>query len=191
MAEKSVAINDKNPNVHSLLSHLFCMQGEHGKAVEEGRKAIAFGPNYAEAHLLFGEVLYWSGLFEEAVERCETAIRIHPHTPLYMFGHTIYAYYWAGRYNEAVAMADRLIDRSIKAGWNAGLCYGYQGLAISNIRLGRDNEAQENIAKYLKVWPGYNLEFYRSTLHYKDQAHTEQVIADLRKAGAPEHPPSK
>jgi len=191
LAKKSVAMNDKDPNVHSLLSHLYLLQGEHEKAVEEGSKAIALGPNDAEAHMLLGEVLYWSGMFEESVEMCEKAIRLHPHTPLYMFAHMSYAYYWVGRYDEALAMADQLIDRSLKAGYRGGLFFGYQAAAIAHIRLGQENKAREDIAEYLKVWPGYNLDYYRTTLHYKDQAHTEQVLADLRKAGAPEHPPSK
>ncbi|MGV7224727.1 MAG: adenylate/guanylate cyclase domain-containing protein [Nitrospinales bacterium] len=191
LANKSVAMNDKSPIVHSLLSLIYLIQGQHDKAIEEGRKAIAFGPNDAEAHSLFGEALFWSGMFEDAVEMYEKAIRLHPHTPLYMLGHTIYAYYWVGRYDEALAMADQLIDRSTKVGYDGGLWFGYQGSAIAHIRLGQESEAREDIAKYLKVWPGYNLDHYRTTLHYKDQAHTEQILADLRRAGAPDHPPSK
>ena len=191
LAKKSIAMNDKAANTHSLLSHLYLLQGEHGKAVEEGRNAIAFGPNDAETLALFGEVLYWSGMFEEAVEMCEKAIRLHPHTPLYMLGHVIYAYYWVGRYNEALATANQLIDRSLKVGFRPGLFWGYQGSAIAHIRLGQEDEAREDIAEYLKVSPDYNLDYYQTTLHYKDQEHTEQILADLRKAGAPDLPPSK
>jgi len=83
LAKKSVEMNDKDPNVHSLLSLLSLIQGDHEKAVEEGRKAIVLGPSEAESHLLFGEVLYQSGNFEEAVKMCETALRLHPYTQLY------------------------------------------------------------------------------------------------------------
>ena len=83
LAKKSVEMNDKDSNVHSLLSLLSLIQGNHEKAVEEGRKAIALGPSEAESHLLFGEVLYQSGNLEEAVKMCETALRLHPYTQLY------------------------------------------------------------------------------------------------------------
>ena len=191
LAKKSVEMNDKDPNVHSLLSLLSLIQGDHEKAVEEGRKAIVLGPSEAESHLLFGEVLYQSGNFEKAVKMCEIAIRLHPYPPLYYLGHTLNAYYWVGRYDESLALAERLIDLGRKVEYTLGVVWGLFGSAIAKIKLGRLSEAIQDADEILKIWPWFNLDYFRSFSHYKDSAHAEQRIDELRMAGIPEHPPSQ
>jgi len=191
LAKKSAEMNDNDPNVHSLLSLLSLIQGDHEKAVEEGRKAIALGPSEAESHLLFGEVLYQSGNFQEAVKMCEIAIRLHPYTPLYYLGHTLNAYYWVGRYDESLALAKRLIDQGRKVEYTLGVVWGLFGSAIAKIKLDRLSEAIQDADEILKIWPWFNLDYFRSFSHYKDSAHAEQRIEELRMAGIPEHPPSQ
>jgi adenylate cyclase len=191
LAKKSVAMNDKNPMVHSLLSHIHLLQRDYEKAVEEGRKAITFGPNYSEAHLLFGEVLIYSGNFEEAVRMCEMAMRLHPHAPLYYLGHTLTAYYWMGRYEESLTLAERLIDRSREAGFTLGVVWGHTCSARVKIKLGRLSEARQDADEILKIWPWYNLDYARSIYFYKDAANLEHWIDGLRAAGIPEHHPSQ
>jgi adenylate cyclase len=168
LAKKSVEMNDKDPNVHSLLSLLSLIQGDHEKAVEEGRKAIALGPSEAESHLLFGEVLYQSGNFEKAVKMCEIAIRLHPYTPLYYLGHTLNAYYWVGRYDESLALAERLIDQSRKVEFPLGVVWGLWGSALAKVKLGRLSEAIQDANEILKILPWFNLDYFRSFSHYKD-----------------------
>jgi len=168
LAKKSVEMNDKDPNVHSLLSLLSLIQGDHEKAVEEGRKGIALGPSEAESHLLFGEVLYQSGNFQEAVKMCEIAIRLHPYPPLYYLGHTLNAYYWVGRYDESLALAKRLIDQGRKVEYTLGVVWGLFGSAIAKIKLGRLSEAIQDADEILKIWPWFNLDYFRSFSHYKD-----------------------
>jgi adenylate cyclase len=128
-------------------------------------------------------------MFEEAVEMGEKAIRLHPHTPLYMFGHLTDAYYWVGRYEEALATAKKLFDRCLKVKYRGGLWFGYLGSDRAHIRLGREKEAREDLTNWIKLDPDFNLDEHRNYHHYKDPEHTEQILADLRKAGAPEHAP--
>jgi len=191
LAKKSMAMNDKDPLVHSLMSHIHLIQGDYEKAVEEGRKAIALGPNVSEAHLLLGEVLYQTGNFEEAVKMCEMAIRLHPYSPLYYLGHTLNAYYWVGRYGESLALAEQLIDLSRKVGFEVGVVWGLRGSALAKIKLGLLSEARQDADELLKIWPWFNLDFLRSIWHYKNSAHAEQRVDELRMAGIPDHPPSQ
>jgi adenylate cyclase len=191
LAKKSVAMNDKNHSVHSLFSLLYLIQGNHEKAVQEGKKAIALGPNVAEAYLLFGEVLIYSGNFEEAVKMCEMAMRLHPYAPLFYLGHTLTAYYWVGRYDESLALAERLIDLGRKAGFMLGVVWGHTGSARVKIKLGRLREARQDADEILKIWPWYNLDYMRSIYFYKDSANLEHWIDGLRMAGIPEHSPSQ
>jgi adenylate cyclase len=191
LAKKSVAMNDKNPMVHSLFSLLYLIQGNHEKAIQEGKKAIALGPNVAEAHLLFGEALIYSGNFEEAVRMCEMAMRLHPHAPLYFLGHTLTAYYWVGRYDEALTLAERLIEVGREVGFTLGVVWGHTCSVIVKIKLGRLSEASQDADEILKIWPWYSLDYTRSIYFYKDSANMEHWIDGLRMAGIPEHPPSQ
>ena len=190
LAKKSLAMNDKNPMLHSLLSHIHMIQGDHEKAIQEGEKAVALGPNVCGAYMLFGEVLIYSGHFEEAVKMCEMAMRLHPHPPLYYLGHTLNAYYWVGRYDESLALAEQHIDKSRKAEFTLGVVWGLTGSIMVKIKLGRLSEARQEAEEILKIWPWYNLDYIRSTYFYKDSTHLEHWIDGLRTAGMPEHPSS-
>jgi tetratricopeptide (TPR) repeat protein len=191
LAKKATALDDNDPLVHILWENIYLIRGQHDKAVEEGRKSIALGPNNAEVHTLFGQVLMYSGIFEESVEMCEKAIRLHPYSPLYYLGLLMKTYRWVGRYDESLAIAEQLIERSRKVKYWAGVVWGYASSAIIYIKLGRESDARENVAKLLKINPKYSLDFVRLANHYKDPAHLQEVLDDMRKAGVPEHPPSQ
>jgi adenylate cyclase len=138
LANRSLALDDKQPTIHELLLFLHLFRKQHDKAIEEGRKAVALGPNNANSHKSFCEALYRSGHFEEAVEMCEKAIRLHPHTPIDYFGHMMSAYYWVGRYEESLAMAERLKDTRLKS-------WGYWGAIRAYIKLDQKNLAKEYV----------------------------------------------
>jgi TolB-like protein/Tfp pilus assembly protein PilF len=188
LAKKSVALDDNQPMVHSLLQFIYLIQKQYDKAIEEGKKAIALGPNNAQAHIIHGDTLYRSGIFEESVQMCEKAIRLQPHAPLYYFMNLCTAYYWVGRYEESLALAEQLIERSRKTGFRTGERWGYWGSARAHVRLGRESEAREDVAKFLKIVPGYNLDLDRRNTLYKP-ALIEQEHDDMRKVGFPEHEP--
>ena len=191
LANKSLAMNDKNPMVHSLLSHIHLIHGDHEKAIQEGEKAVASGPNVAGAYMLFGEVLIYSGHFEEAVKMCETAMRLHPHAPLFYLTHTLYAYYWVGRYNESLTLAEKHIEKSRKAGFTIGVVWALMGSIMVKIKLGRLSEARQDTDEILNIWPWFNLDYICGIFLYKDSAHLEHWIDGLRTAGIPEHPASQ
>jgi tetratricopeptide (TPR) repeat protein len=122
---------------------------------------------------------------------CEMAMRLHPHAPLYFLGHTLTAYYWVGRYDESLALAERLIDQGRKAGFMLGVVWGHTGSALLKIKLGQLSEARQDADEIIKIWPWYNLDYMRSIYFYKDSANLEHWIDGLRMAGIPEHPPSQ
>jgi adenylate cyclase len=189
LAKKSVALDENQPSVHGLLVFIYLYQKHYDRAIEEGRKAIALDPNNADLRIWYGEVLYRSGIFKEAVQMCEEAMRLHPHAPLWYFGHMMNAYYWVQRYEESLSTAEQLIDlgkaRNSKIVW-----WGYWGTARAKVRLGRVSEAQEDVNKLLELRPEYYLELDRRNTLYKPE-----IIAreheDMRMAGFPEHPPIK
>jgi hypothetical protein len=54
-----------------------------------------------------------------------------------------------------------------------------------------DKDARAHMKRVLESYPRYNLEERRKTIFFKNPANTEREIEALRKAGAPEHPPSQ
>ena len=137
------------------------------------------------------EVLIYSGHFEEAIRMCEKAMRLHPHAPLYFLGWLLVAYYWVGRYDESLAVAEQHIDKSREAGFTLGVVWGLTGSIMVKVKLDRLSEARHDVHEILKIWPWYNLDFIKSISFYKDPANLEHWIDGLRTAGMPEHPASQ
>jgi TolB-like protein/Tfp pilus assembly protein PilF len=193
LAKKALSMDDNQSLVHSLWQHIYLVQRQHDKAVEEGRKAIALGPNDAEVHILFGEALFYSGMSEESVQMCEKAMRLHPHTPLYYFGTTMNAYYGARRYDESLAMAEQLIERSRKVKYERGVSWGQWGSALALMELGRESQGRRIVDQAVREWPqSSNLDYvrkYSSWAFYKDPDNLQHILDTLRKAGLPETPP--
>ena len=65
------------------------------------RKAIALNPNYADAYLLYEEILIITGRMKEAMEQVEIALKLDPLNILCKteYGLTLY---FSGRYNDAI-----------------------------------------------------------------------------------------
>jgi hypothetical protein len=57
--------------------------------------------------------------------------------------------------------------------------------------IGQMEEARFHMQKVLEYYPKFNLESRRKSWFYKDPAYTDRAIMALRRAGAPEHPPSQ
>jgi adenylate cyclase len=190
LANQSEALDDKQPMVHSLLQFIYLIQKQYDKAIEEGRKAVALDPNNAQSYAIHGETLFCSGFFEESVPICEKAIRLHPYAPLYYFSSLSNAYYWVGRYEESLAVAEQLINRSKKAGFRTGERWGFWFSARAKVKLGRESEAKEDFAKFLELAPGWTWKSdLRNTLYkpeIKAQEHQDMLVLRL-----PGHPSSQ
>ena len=190
LANKSVAMDQNQPFVHDLLAELNLIRKQYDKAVEEGRKSIALGPNRAIGHNSLCHVLFRTGYFEEAVEMCEKSIRLQPHTPTFYHANMMTAYYWAGRYEDSLNEAKRIIDKGQKTGARIYERWGYWGSARAKVKLGRESEAQEDFAKYLELAPGWTWKSdLRNTLYKPEiiaQEHQDMLVLRL-----PGHPSSQ
>jgi len=190
LAKKSIEMDANRPLAHSLLQVLYLIQKQYDKAIEEGRKAIAMGPNNAVSHAVHGDSLYRTGFFDQAVPVCEKAIRLQPHAPPNFYASLSNAYYWVGRYEESLALAEKIIDRSLKAGDRMNARFGYWCSARAKVKLGLEEEAKADTAKYLEINPNFSLESGRRNTLYKPEI-IEKEDAVMRKAGMPELAPSQ
>jgi adenylate cyclase len=190
LANKSLAMDENQPFVLELLAYSYLIQKQYDKALEEGRKSVALGPNRALGHASFCSILYRTGHFEESVPMCEKAIRLQPHAPLWYFGDLANAYYWTGRYEESLALAEKIIDKSQKTGAKYYERAGYWISARAKVKLGRESEAQEDFAKYLEIATGWTWESDRRNTLYKPEI-IAQEHQDMRVLRLPGHASSQ
>jgi tetratricopeptide (TPR) repeat protein len=183
---KAMRLDDRQPAVHSLWGSIHLVQKHWEKAILEGRRAVQLGPNHALSHLLLANTLLFAGEFEEAIALAENAVRLAPYCSEFYLSVLAQAYRQADRYEEALAMYTKALERARQNKGNEAT--PLIGLVDICVQLGRKEEAMNYASEILKVFPNYNLEGFRSIYAYRNPEHIERILVNLRKAGLPEHP---
>jgi adenylate cyclase len=176
LVEKAIALDDTYPEAHSQLGQLYIMQRQHDKGIAESQRAVALSPNGARAHILMGSALRFSGRHEEAVRYSEKALRLNPIPPGLYFWYLAAAYIHVGRYEEAIVMCKRALDRApddLFARLTAAAAYS---------QAGRGDEAIAEVTEILRINPSYSLKDMMR-LPYKNEADKNLLVNALRKAG--------
>ncbi len=181
LAQDAAAIDDTQPEVHSLLGGIHLLQRQYEEAIAEGERSIALNPNNAMSYILLSQSMRFAGRFEEAVDHAETAIRLSPYYPAWYLTVLSHAYRDAGRYEDALESYKQLLDRCEK-----GECpplWAHVGLAGVYIELGREEEARHHAEEVLRLHPNFSLKTWRKGFAYKDSAHVDRLVETLQKAG--------
>ena len=118
-----------------------------------------------------------------AIEHLKRAMRLSPFDPLMftMQGVTAFAHFFAGRYDEAVAWAER-------AFWERPNILATLRIAAASYALaGRAEEAQKAVARALELDPGMRVSNLKERIGWFGRPEDFAKYADaLRKAGLPE-----
>jgi len=157
---------------------------EYDKAIAEAEQAIALNPNDAKAQYAMGESLVFYGRPAEAVDYLEKAMSLDPEYSGYCLFALGLAQFCLERYEEAATSLERCFNErkmfSTPPMWLLAAAYAH---------LGRQQEAEDVLTKYLKEsgYEGYTvnrvLKYY---LHaFKDPNDTERFARGLHKAGLP------
>jgi adenylate cyclase len=173
-AQQALALDDAHPGVHILLGGLYLYQRDYEKAIAEGQKAIALGPNDAEIHAIMAHILRFAGRFEEAIALVQKALRLQPSYTSWYLGELAMCYYYVGRHEEAIKLAEEFFKLALSRGEKFISYYYYAIAAMNYIRLGRDQEAREAAAQITSLFPGYSLEWDRQFSVYKYPEHLER-----------------
>jgi adenylate cyclase len=187
LAKKAAVLGGAQSELHSLWSTINLNQRQYEKAIEAGQKAIANGPNNALSHVLFAYVMLFAGKFDEAVLFAERSIRLTPYCPDWYLSILGQSYRQAGRFKEAFAAFSKALDRSQKNKSNP--MASLLGLIDVSIQLGREEQARSYATEVMKISPNFSFKYFHQVYPYKDSAHLERILANLRKAGLPDKPP--
>jgi len=186
IAQKSLTLDETQPNVHSLLNTIYMVQRRYDKAIAEGKRAVALGPNDALAHVLLAQTMRVVGRFEEAVALSEKALRLQPYYPAWYLAELGIDYYYGGKYEDAVDIIKQYLQLAENRRENEPLWMLHNAMVLNYVRLDRLEDARAHAAKLLKLFPGFSLELNHKMSFYRDPAHLQQQQEDLRKAGIPE-----
>jgi len=181
LAKKAAALGGAQSELYSLWSTIHLNQREYEKAIDAGRRAIANGPNNALSHVLLAYVMLFAGEFDEAVLFAERAIRLTPYCPDWYLSILGQSYRQAGRFKEALAAFRKALDRSQK---NKSTPMAYLlGLIDVSMELGQEEQARRYAAEVIKISPNFSFKYFHQVYPYKDPAHLERILVNLRKAG--------
>jgi adenylate cyclase len=180
LARQALAVDDASPLAHQLLGSVYLLNGQHERAVVEAEQVIALDPKDADGYLLLGEAYIFAGRPEDSIGLLEKAIRLKPRLPAPHFATLGLAYYLTGRQEEVLDALQQAL--SLTPNWlPARLC-----LAFIYSELGRETEAQAEVAEVLRLSPNFSVEGWRQRLPFKDPAETERFVAALRKGNCTE-----
>jgi len=175
-AEKAISLDDSNAAAYSVLGMMYGMKKQYDKAIAACEHSIALDSNSSLNFMFLGLVLTWAGRAEEGVRYLEHAIRLNPFAPAMFFNNLAVAYRDAGQYEKAIEECKKALQRE------PNTQFPYIHMAISYMRLGREEEARAAAAEILRINPKFSLERYAKTLPFTKPV-ADRVVEDLRRAG--------
>jgi adenylate cyclase len=180
-AERAVELNDKLPLAHARLAWAYFATRQHAKAVTAARRAVALGPNDAEANVQLGNILNWSGKPEEGRQYVEKAIRLNPLHPYYYLFYLGQSYYLEGDNDRAIELMKRVITRApyfLPVRRHLAVLYAEKGML---------KEAKAETKEVLRIFPGASINDERARCFYRWTPEVlNRFFSGLRKSGMPE-----
>ncbi|WP_245284128.1 adenylate cyclase 3 [Bradyrhizobium sp. Cp5.3] len=182
LARRAIDLDGNDPSVLATAGHALAQLAGQ---VEEGEshlaRAIKLDPNLVIARHWSGWSQLWLGRGDAAVEQFSIALRLnplHPHGSCNALTGLAYAYFLAGRNEDALscaAAAIRLIPIFPPAQFILAACHAASG---------RVEEAQRICAHAMQLFPNKRIAAYTSRMRRLDDA--EMLAQALRIAGMPE-----
>jgi adenylate cyclase len=176
-AQKALALDPSDPRTHMGWANLYVMQREYDKAIASAERAVALNPGGARSLYALAIAMFYSCRFNEAVTVYEQAMRLDPFPSSMYFRNLGGAYRCVGRYEDAVKQLEKAIELSPND------LFAHMGLAVTHIKLGRDEEAKAEAAEVLRIHPKFSLDYFAKVNPLKCQSVLDDQIACLRKAG--------
>jgi adenylate cyclase len=180
LGQKAIALDDSLPLAHELLGATYLWKRQYEQSIAELERSLMFAPSWGSSHAILGMALNATGRAAEAIGVLQKAIRLNPRNPFFTASYLTVlggAYRLTGQYDEAITTLKKalgLFPKSLGA---------HLVLAVVYTELGRDAEAQAEVAEVLQIAPKYSLDGLQQRLLNKDPAENERVLAALRKAG--------
>ncbi len=176
LALHAVQLDPIDYRAHWVLGRLYNSQGKHTQSLAEFDRALRINPNDANLLAVSVDNLVYGGRMEEALERCQHAIRLNPNCPDWYWWQLGFCHFHLGRYEDALEALGRIIalDQSRRL------------LAATYAHLGRLEEARSEAEEFMKVAPSFSIKEWARTEPYTDPNELQRYVDGMHKAGLPE-----
>jgi adenylate cyclase len=172
----ALALDSNDSDVHRILAAVSLASDKHDKALYHQDRALALNPNDDLIVVQQGELLTWLGDPEQGIAWIQKAMRLNPYHPERFWNHLGRAYFVARRYGEAAEAFARITAPDHLHHAFLAACYA---------QMGDEQRAHTHIEEVLRRQPGFSVEAYLQTLHYKQSSDLEHHREALLKAGLP------
>jgi TolB-like protein/class 3 adenylate cyclase/tetratricopeptide (TPR) repeat protein len=176
-AECAVAIDPMDAEAHRALGEVLGTLGDFKRAEAELETALRLNPGHAGILVNYAS---WASTFghpQRGAEAADRALRLNPNYDVGTANRSRNAYYWAGRYEDALRMVERQPPESRTMG-------GWIQRAASYAALGRIDEARRATQDALARHPDLSIQglLSRPDVTDADRRHDDEL---MRKAGFP------
>lgn len=175
LTQSALRLDPSNELAHVLLAILYTYQRQYELALAELDRATQYNPNYTGHYAERGWVLLLSGLWDEAIDALEEALRYDPNPTPNTFSNLALAYYFRERYDEAVVILKRALDQ------HPGHVPIHIALAALYAKLGRTEDAERAAADVRRLHPFFDAQLYGDA--FRDPVDRERIRGALRRAG--------
>ena len=178
MANKAVALDPNNSWSHCALGVARVVNGSLAASASHFETAMRLNPNDPDLIKWCSVYHLYSGDFSTAHDMMTAAERLNPLPPPWYVNGTAAVEYGLRHYAAAAQLLESLGNDTFY--WDH--CY----LAACYVRLGKLSEAQQEIAKALRLKPNLTIKRLAVAEPYAKLADLEHLLDPLRKAGLPE-----
>ena len=178
LAQRAMLIDARHFRIHLVLCVAHLWQGDHSKAVQAGRQAVALNPSSAEAYEGLSAAQCHLGLGKEAEESARICMQLTPVGPRAYYCHFMLMQALLGqrRFDESY---EHLIQ-AMAAKPHDIVMLGHKTVLLGH--LGRSDEARAALDLYLGKRGLKSADEYRK-LYVRNSVLTEINLDGLRKAG--------
>ena len=176
-AERATRLDPNDAEAHSVLGTALARTGDMGRAKAEFDTSLQLGPSSAAILTYY---VGWASTFgepERGAELADRAIRLNPNYQPWATAAFRFAYFMAGRYQDAL----RVMERQTPDNYNK---YAWAQRAGSFAALGRMAEAQATVKEALKRHPSLTIEAIVNNPGF-NEVERQRLIDTMRLAGFP------
>jgi TolB-like protein/class 3 adenylate cyclase len=175
LAQTALRLDPSNVSAHVVLAIIHSYDKNFDLALAELERAHELNPNSSEYQSDRGWVLLLAGRSADAIEPLEKVLRADPNPKPNAFNNLAMAYYFQGRYDDAIVTLEGAIGRHPQ---HLPL---YIALAAAYAEAGRLDEAERAAAEVLHRYPFFEADLYGEA--FRDPAERERIRSSLRRAG--------
>jgi TolB-like protein/class 3 adenylate cyclase len=177
LAQKALALDPATTSAYRLLAIINQYKRRYDLALGQIDRALEINPSDVDSYQARGNVLVWAGRAAEGLPWLEGALRLDR-------GHILatqslcQAYYFLGRYNDAVEAGDRTLARS--PGRNSQI-FIHPFLAAAYAEMGRNEDAEGERVIVMRLSPFFNARIFAG--QFGTQEARDHLLEGLKKAG--------